>query len=198
MDIAELSAQQVRRDEKLLRQYVEEYTALFGFKPNCVSCTFKRDFAKFKRAKQTKPKFQTMKKTFKLHKKQERVIHTYRENGRPKRVYGHSMTEDFAKNYLTKGTKEQIEERKKYFEQLPGEQKEEKEQTEHEAFADQGVRELSKAVNDITDVEFLQKVAAEKRIRERKSAAKLVEDRIAELQEESEEEDEETTSESKE
>ncbi len=58
-------------------------------------------------------------KSYKLSDKHRNDILTYLEDGRPIRTYGYKMTEDFAKNFLSLGSKEEIEERKKLFTSLP-------------------------------------------------------------------------------
>ena len=58
-------------------------------------------------------------KTFKLTNKGLSKIHTYKVGKQPVRSYGHNMTEEFALDYLSKGSEEQIAERKKWFNVLP-------------------------------------------------------------------------------
>ena len=57
---------------------------------------------------------------FELRPKHRTRILTYRKGGRPYRSYGRNLTNDFVKNFLTEGSKDQIEERKKLFNRLPG------------------------------------------------------------------------------
>lgn len=115
----------VRRDESLILSYLEEFEKLFGYKPKCTGCTFSKDWKKFVNySQQTKSKPFKMKtdKTFELNRAAKSKIHTYKIGKEPFRTYGNTMTEDFAKAFLTNGTKEEIAERKKLFVKLPQEE----------------------------------------------------------------------------
>src|SRR5690606_24313406 len=112
----------VRRDESLILSYLEEFEKLFGYKPKCAGCSFSKDWKKFVNySQQTKSKTFKMKtdKTFELKKDARSKIQTYKIGKQPFRTYGNTMTEDFAKAFLTNGTKEEIAERKKLFVTLP-------------------------------------------------------------------------------
>ena len=114
----------VRRDESLILSYLEEFEKLFGYKPKCAGCSFRTDWKKFVNySQQTKSETFKMKtdKTFELKKDARSKIHTYKIGKDPFRTYGNTMTEDFAKAFLSNGTKEQIAERKKLFVKLPQE-----------------------------------------------------------------------------
>lgn len=119
-ELITLGEHKVRNNEHLMLSYLTEFEALFGRKPKCAGCTFKTDWKRFVQGKQT-TKYFKMKtnKTFELHGSAKSKIHTYKIGKRPNRSYGNTMTEDFAVSYLTHGTKEQIEERKKFFRVLP-------------------------------------------------------------------------------
>lgn len=65
------------------------------------------------------------KKSFEIHKSERQKIHTYKDGSRPIRTYGYNMTEAFAINFLNKGTKKQIDQRKEVFKSLPLELREE-------------------------------------------------------------------------
>ena len=113
----------VRRDADLMLSYLEEFEKLFGRKPDCAGCTFKKDWARFSKGSvnnNTVNNF-TMKtkKTFELVGKANSIIHTYRVGKIPKRTYGNKMSEEFALAYLSNGTKQEIELRKGYFKTLP-------------------------------------------------------------------------------
>lgn len=116
-------AEKVRSSPDLLAFYIELYKQDFGEKPICAGCTFKHDWQKFINFNKIR-KMETSKKTFIVANPHK--IHTFenkdwKKNGyRPiERVYGSNMTEEWAKLYLTSGSKEQIEERKKDFKKLP-------------------------------------------------------------------------------
>lgn len=123
-ELIKLGGDKVRDDERLILFYLEEFEKMFGRKPNCAPCTFKTDWKRFTKGKQTKT-FRKMEteKTFELKRGEKEKIHTYRKDGRPFRTYGNRMTEDFAKAYLKNGTKEEIKRRKAYFHVLPGQKK---------------------------------------------------------------------------
>lgn len=120
-ELITLGEHKVRRDERLMLSYLQEFEKLFGRKPQCAGCTFKTDWKKFASNNQSIiKKFTPMEtKTFKLKLSQNDVIHSYRNENRTIRTYGYKMTETFARAYLTNGTDEQIEKRKKLFDVLP-------------------------------------------------------------------------------
>ena len=120
-----MGGDKVRRNESLILSYLEEFEKLFGYKPKCAGCSFRTDWKKFVNySQQTTTKTFKMKtdKTFELKKDAKSKIHTYKIGKQPKRSYGNTMTEDFAKAFLTNGTKEEIAERKKLFVRLPQEE----------------------------------------------------------------------------
>jgi hypothetical protein len=119
-DLITLGEHKVRSNEHLMLSYLTEFEALFGRKPKCAGCTFKTDWKRFVQGKQT-PKYFKMKtsKQFELEKNAKSIIHTYKIGKIPYRSRGNTMTEDFAVSYLTNGTKEEIEQRKKHFKTLP-------------------------------------------------------------------------------
>ena len=120
-----MGGDKVRRDESLILFYLAEFEKLFGYKPKCTGCSFSKDWKKFVNYSQQK-KIKTFKmktdKTFELKKDAKSKIHTYKIGKQPFRTYGNTMTEDFAKAFLTNGTKEEIAERKKLFVKLPQEE----------------------------------------------------------------------------
>jgi len=123
-ELVKIDAKKVRSNSDLLAFYIESFKSMFGKTPNCVGCTFKTDFAKLKKAienKEESKKYITMEKqeiTFKLDKRQGKIL-SYKKGGRTIRQYDNKMTEDFAVEYLTNGTKEELETRKKLFKNLP-------------------------------------------------------------------------------
>ena len=121
-ELITLGEHKVRSNEHLMLFYLKEFEIEFGRKPKCAGCTFKSDWKKFVKGKVKQTQnIITMKsnKTFQLHGKAKSKIHTYKVGKRPNRSYGSTMTDDFAVGYLSNGTKQQIEERKKYFKVLP-------------------------------------------------------------------------------
>lgn len=128
-ELIKTDSRKVRNNERLMAFYLQEFEKVFGRKPNCAGCTFKNDWKKFtKKVNQQKTtkslEIMSTKKSFKIQPKFKNTVFTYLEGGRPKRSYGFNMTEEFAKNLLSKGNKKQIEERKKAFAKLPGDIKE--------------------------------------------------------------------------
>ncbi|MEJ8604640.1 hypothetical protein JSO60_06700 [Riemerella anatipestifer] len=127
-ELIKIGKREVRNSASLLEAYKVAYKELFGHIPPCTGCTFDSDWNKFINENNTK----TMEnKTFKLF--DNSIIYTYHEKNKsgnkiPVRTFGYLMTEDFALNYLTKGTPEQIEERKQQFKILPEFPSEETEQ----------------------------------------------------------------------
>lgn len=121
-----IDSRKVRASSNLMAIYIEVFTNHFGYAPNCAGCTFNRDFKKLKAAirQQSAPKTQKIVPmentgtTFRLKKKTDAIL-TYIKDKRPHRIYDHRMTEAFAVAFLTHGTKQEIESRKKLFEILP-------------------------------------------------------------------------------
>lgn len=123
MDVKELiklNSREVRGNSNLMAIYINVFESQFGYKPNCAGCTFNSDFQKLKNAVLT-PKQKTiikMEKTFKLYQVKGEIL-TYKRGKKTVRQYDNRMTEEFAIGFLTNGTDEQIEERKKLFKSLP-------------------------------------------------------------------------------
>lgn len=128
MDIQELiqlNSDKVRRDSNLMLFYIECFSKTFGYKPNCAGCTFNSDFIKLKTALHNKEKVvnltnktKKMENTFKL-KRIEGNILAYRKDKKTFRLYDNSLNEEFVIGFLTNGTEEEIEQRKKLFSKLP-------------------------------------------------------------------------------
>lgn len=133
MEVKELitkSASEVRRNPDLIELYLVEFEKVFGKRPNCAGCTFQKDWQRFVnsfRAKKEKNQV-IMDGTFK-YKGGKVLMLTYWMDGKPYRKYSNRLTEEFAINYLTYGTPEQIAERKKEFLVLPESLRETKKET---------------------------------------------------------------------
>jgi len=117
------SPDKVRKSPDLMAFYLREYEKIFGRLPNCAGCTFKSDWKKFVQAVKApkKQKIKTMattEKTFKLKDNRLRIL-TYWLGKSPQRKYSNKLTEEFVIGYLTHGTKEQLEARRKEFAILP-------------------------------------------------------------------------------
>lgn len=115
------TAQQVRGNSDLLGVFIELYEGAFGRKPTCSGCAINsewvkvRDFYYNPNGQQNKSK---MEKTFELKKLKNEII-SFHNGNKIIRCYDTKMTEEFAVSFLTNGTKEEIEERKKLFSKLP-------------------------------------------------------------------------------
>lgn len=114
---------QVRNNPDLMSAYKKIFSQEFGREPDCAGCTFTRDWERLTNSSNTQIQEIMSDKSFKL--KNNAVIYSYdvedKNAGRKlrKRAYGNVMTEEFAENYLTHGTEQQIAERKKQFAILP-------------------------------------------------------------------------------
>lgn len=122
-DLIALGGREVRRDSDLMTAYINAFQSYFGHKPNCAGCTFNKDFEKLKRAVNKGNgsliiKTKTMDKTFKLFSVKGEIL-TYKVGKKVVRQYDNRMTEEFAIGFLTNGTKDELEERKKLFKKLP-------------------------------------------------------------------------------
>ncbi len=133
-DLIKQGADKVRYSNDLLNDYIIAFKSFFGYEPSCVGCTFSTDWDNFVRHVKTndlqeteiktETKMKTKKeKTFEL-KDNSKIYHYDVKDEKTgqvdrKRSYGWRMSEEFAKNFLTIGTAEEIEERKKYFRVLP-------------------------------------------------------------------------------
>lgn len=124
-DLVKKSSQEVRGNSNLMAIYIKYFKEYFGHEPSCAGCTFANDFTRLKRAvlnggkiSRTKKQGKMETKTFKLKKVEGKIL-SYKKNGKTIHFYDNNMTEQLAVEYLTHGTPEQIEERKKLFAILP-------------------------------------------------------------------------------
>lgn len=126
-ELVRLNPKTIRRDEKLMRFYIEVYKDAFSIEPNCAGCTFNRDFKKLKNfvakggRSNVKPKnveIMSSKRKYTIKPQFKNTILTYRVGNRPFRAYGRSASDEFIEKFLSEGTKEQITERKKMFANL--------------------------------------------------------------------------------
>lgn len=110
----------IRSDSTLLSFYIEIFKNEFGYKPACAGCTFLSDWNKLTNS--NKKNIEIMSKSFEIKDRQK--IYSFVKERRTNRCYGYNMTEEFAVDYLTIGTEEEIEIRKKDFKKLPVVEKE--------------------------------------------------------------------------
>lgn len=147
----------VRNNSTNMAEYERLFKEQFGYKPECPTCGSVRDWNLFKAFANgesfTKPQIIMSDKTFELIN--NAIIYSYDYEDEKinrvirKRVYGNLMTDQFAEEYLTNGSEDQIEERKKEFRLLP------------EKFRD-SVEEANVDVNDTEKLAELKATAAEK------------------------------------
>lgn len=121
-EFIKLSSHEVRNSPSLMAIYADFYFQVHGTKLNCNTCGFDSKLRQLQNALKSsnvQPVKETiMEKTFQLRQVKGEIL-TYKNEGKTVRQYDNRMTEEFAINYLTFGTPEQIEERKKLFKKLP-------------------------------------------------------------------------------
>lgn len=111
----------VRSSPDLMFIYISLFEQTFGYKPNCAGCTFSNDWDRFVRSNNKLTEVVTVSnKTFKLKRNSSDIL-WYKVDGdkRTFRSYANKFTENFAVQFLTHGSSEEIESRKKLFEILP-------------------------------------------------------------------------------
>jgi len=112
----------VRNTPSLLLIYIDLYREQLGYKPACAGCTFNSDWDKFVRGEKSSARAARQPKqtpvTFRL-KSRGSEIFRFEAHGKTFLRYSNRLTEDFAINFLTYGTEEQISERRKKFDVLP-------------------------------------------------------------------------------
>jgi len=116
----------VRGSATLLSLYYEMFESEFGYIPPPPCCGNMADWYKFTNSNNTKIFIPKNIKIMGFKVKDKNEIYSFynakhKENGlrRTERVYGSKMNEDWAVAYLTIGTPEEIEKRKKDFIDLP-------------------------------------------------------------------------------
>lgn len=111
----------VRRDEKLMRLYIEYFNGAFSFTPSCAGCTFNKDFSRLKKWAKHKnptiniPNFSPMGQKYKIKNRHRNDILSYSEDGRTYRMYGYRATDDFIDKYLANAGAELRAKREKKF-----------------------------------------------------------------------------------
>lgn len=120
LELTNMNPQQVRSNENLMRIYISLYVEQFGKVPNCAGCNFNSDFERLKKtlSLQNTTKKTEMKNSIILKIKGNEIL-SFVKDGIKHRCYSNLATDDFFKDYLTYGTIEEIESRKKIFVKLP-------------------------------------------------------------------------------
>lgn len=121
-ELVNKTPEEIRVNETLMGFYISNYEIIFGVKPNCAGCSLKNDFGKFKSyvlSKSEKINSMNENQTFKLKKGLSDKILTYKKGLQTFRAYGNKATDDFIKEFLMFGEKEELELRKDLFDVLP-------------------------------------------------------------------------------
>ncbi len=124
-ELIAFGSSKVRNDSTLLSFYKEIFKEEFGYYPICAGCSFSNDWDKLIKSNNISltKNFEIMNPEFEIKDKQK--IHTYTDaKGIKRRCSGFHFTIEFAIAYLTNGTEEEIELRKKDFKTLPNFEKE--------------------------------------------------------------------------
>src|SRR6478752_3074328 len=110
----------VRRDSNLMSLYLQYFKETFKYAPNCAGCSFASDWQKLVSfySKKVEKKVTLQKEnamsTISIKRIQGKIL-SYKKDGRTFRQYDNILTDAFVKEYLSNGTEEEIEERKKLF-----------------------------------------------------------------------------------
>ena len=131
-ELISFGSSKVRNDRALLSLYFEMFKEEYGYQPQPPCCGNMADWDRFVKSKNettlTK-KYEIMNPEFEIKDKQK--IYTYTDaKGIKRRCGGYNFTIEFASAYLTNGTDEEIELRKKEFKVLPNLEPKEIETTE--------------------------------------------------------------------
>lgn len=134
-ELIAFGSSKVRNTSTLLSLFKEMFFDEFGYLPLPPCCGNMEDWYKFVKSKNEKisitKKYEIMNPEFQIKDKQK--IYTYTDSkGVKRRCGGYNLTIEFAIAYLTNGTEEQIELRKKEFKVFPNLEKKEVEQVETE------------------------------------------------------------------
>jgi len=122
-DLILIDSSKVRRDSNLMLFYIESFFKEFGVKPNCAGCTFNSDWIKLVRKINGTENLVTLQKektmaTFVLKPSKVQIL-SYKKDGRTFRKYNNSLTEEFVNEFLSNGSEDEINDRKKLFSKLP-------------------------------------------------------------------------------
>lgn len=137
-ELIKIDMHKVRRDSNLMSLYLKYFKEAFKYTPSCAGCSFSDDwyklvryYSKNKKESLTLQKAKVMSK-IEIKKVQAKIL-SYQKDGRTYRLYDNILTQEFIKDYLTYGTKEELEQRRKLF-RFPEteEQKETKEKKKDE------------------------------------------------------------------
>ncbi|TWP27084.1 hypothetical protein ETU09_08160 [Apibacter muscae] len=179
-ELIHIGKQKVRNNESLLLAYIDLFEKQFGYKPNCMSCSFNSDWDLFvKSTKNNNSSYLKMKNNkYKINRLLSQKIFTYIKDRRTYRIYGNQMTDEFAENYLKYGTEQELEDRKKEFETLVETEKPEEDSNEKE-ISTKKTKVEDKKVEDLNlDSITVNKIKKEVENKEEKVSKKKTEEDI--------------------
>ena len=116
---------EVRGNSALMAAYFNYYLEYMGLQLSCGTCSFESTFNTFsQKVREGEPKFkhliqEQMEQTFIIIDQNKIYSYRSKETGNTEHRYGFKMDEEFAVEYLTNGTDDEIESRKLEFSKLP-------------------------------------------------------------------------------
>lgn len=139
-----MQANEVRGNSSLMLDYIQLYKEVYGKELNCASCTFKSDFTRLKQhLANNKQSTNNSIMGFKIKKRN--VILSYKKDGLTYRKYDNIANDQFLSEFLTHGTSEELEERRKLFTSIPDD------------------FEATKKENEVNEVEEIKEVVTEEK-----------------------------------
>src|SRR5690625_3256504 len=91
----------IRRDEDLMRLFIELYEAHFSYVPSCTGCTFNNDFRKLKNKILNKNIMAKSKGKYTVKREHYNTIFRFKNKaGKIERRYGKDFDDEFAEGYL--------------------------------------------------------------------------------------------------
>lgn len=132
-ELIKYNKSEVRSNSNLTLYFINAYEFLFGFKPSCSGCSINKEFEKLKKEvlkrnileleieiKQQIINNMEQTKTFVRSASLTEDMLAYKDkNGVIRRKFVNKLTDEFVIAYLTNGTEQELEVRKKKFKVLP-------------------------------------------------------------------------------
>ena len=117
-ELIKLPSSTVRGNSVYFQLYFDLFELEYGYTPEPPCCGHMADWYRFVGSGNNNQKYiEIMSKSFEIKDRQK--IYSFKKDKRAVRCYGYNMTENFAIDYLTIGTEEEIESRKLEFKRLP-------------------------------------------------------------------------------
>lgn len=174
-DFLKLESAKVRRSPDLFAFFQNLYQETFNAVPDCSSCSFNKDFRRlqehlFSEIKNNNVSLQTNKKykimsAYQLKNSKNEILF-YDYEGKRFRCYDNMLNDSFVEGFLTHGTTEEIEVRKKLFNVIP----ENLEVVDHEELKED--KEISTNEEEIKPKEQPAKKEVKKKQTEKKEVSK--------------------------